>query len=222
MEQERIDYYQLANIYLNKAQNCCQLHQHTEGLSPLVSFLYLNKPPHNWNGDINRITDDGNTEPHQKYKHKWHSGQLSCQNYNRNNQKLPQVKYRRSILSSSIHPPYYQQYISTILFLMKICCIGLCIISKWQSSMSTSYATPNKETPQYSLQVDFVKLGREEIPHVCQSPVKQSDQGKTSMLLLLDMISTNVIATFLILTRIITIGKIWLISNLNDLHVSNI
>ena len=61
MEQERIDYYQLANIYLNKAQNCCQLsQQHTEGLGPGV--LYLNKPPHNWNGDINRITDDGNTE----------------------------------------------------------------------------------------------------------------------------------------------------------------
>ena len=189
--------------------------QHTEGLSPLVSFLYLNKPPHNWNGDINRITDDGNTEPRQKYKHKWHSGQLSCQNYNRNNQKLPQVKYRRSILSSSIHPPYYQQYISTILFLMKICCIALCIISKWQSSMSTSYATPNKETPQYSLQVNLVKLEREEIPHVCQSPVKlwsavwpRQDVHAAPVL---DMISTNVIATFLILTRIFTIGKIWLI-----------
>ena len=61
MEQERIDYYQLANIYLNKAQNCCQLsQQHTEGLGPGV--LYLNKPLPNWNGDINRITDDGNTE----------------------------------------------------------------------------------------------------------------------------------------------------------------
>ena len=34
--------------------------QHTEGLGPGV--LYLNKPPPNWNGDINRITDDGNTE----------------------------------------------------------------------------------------------------------------------------------------------------------------
>ena len=41
-----------------------------------------------------------------------------------------------------------------------------------EQHVSTSYATPNKETPQYSLQVDFVKLGREEIPHVCQSPVK--------------------------------------------------
>ena len=61
MEQERIDYYQLANIYLNKAQNCCQLSQeHREGLGP--SVLYLNKPLPNWNGDINRITDDGNTE----------------------------------------------------------------------------------------------------------------------------------------------------------------
>ena len=61
MEQEGIDYYQLANIYLNKAQNCCQLSQeHREGLGPGV--LYLNKPLPNWNGDINRITEHGNTE----------------------------------------------------------------------------------------------------------------------------------------------------------------
>ena len=50
MEQEGIDYYQLANIYLNKAQNCCQLsQQHKEGLRPVVSFIYTTPPP-NWNG----------------------------------------------------------------------------------------------------------------------------------------------------------------------------
>lgn len=34
--------------------------------SPLIGMV----------GDINRITDDGNTEAHQKYKHKWHWGSI--------------------------------------------------------------------------------------------------------------------------------------------------
>ena len=153
-------------------------------------------------------TRDGNTEAHQKYKHKWHLGQLSCQNYNRNNQKLPQVKYRRSILSSSIHPPYYQQSISTILFLIH--CLVLCIIPVEQH-VNLLCNTTQRDT---IIQVDFVILEQEQedIPLVCQSPVKlwSAVWPRQNMLLLLDMISTNVIGTFLILTRIFTIGKIWL------------
>ena len=138
MEQEGIDYYQLANIYLNKAQNCCQLsQQHKEGLCPLFTET---SPLIGMVGDINRITDDGNTEAHQKYKHKRHGAQLSCQNYNRNNQRRPQDKYRRSILSSSKRPlPIFNNQLPSY----SSSYTALRCAKYQKSAMSTSQATTN-------------------------------------------------------------------------------
>ena len=106
-------------------------------------------------------------------------GQLSCHNYNRNNQKRPQDKYRRSILSSSIRPlPIFNNQSPS--FSSSCLCTALCCVKSQNYGDDNFSGNDQLEVDRqwYSSQVDQDQERNKNMSVTVTSQSRQTCVGK--------------------------------------------